>query len=180
MHKVANPCKQRVVANRPYTLREKRLVAEFLAAKYPHAVTIQEPRLGPPAPLAPGVPATNFNNAIAGNARGYADALVIEPLTLTLVEGKIEPDVTSIAQLYLYSLLLPLTPELSQYKGRKVRTLAVWGMPQAVLSKVAEKFGVEVVVFTPPWVRADLQEKYANKLRMTSPGWYPPEILKNL
>lgn len=168
------------MANRSYTLREKRLVAEFLAAKYPHAITIQEPRLGPPAPLAAGIPATNFNNAIAGNARGFADALIIEPQTLTLVEGKVEPDVTSIAQLYLYSLLLPLTPELSQYKGRKVRSLAVWGMPEPVLSKVAAKFGVEVVVFSPAWVQEDLRAKYANKLRMTSPGWVSPKILENL
>lgn len=165
------------MAGQPNTLRERRLLAEYLAATFPHDRVMQEVRLGGPPPAPYGFGDDNSTRAYLGNRRRYADALVIRATDVILIEAKVEADPGIVSTLQLYGKLMPLTPELREFKDRRLRMMLLWAIDDPVLATIAKQAGIEVVVWCPQWVKDDLRAKYANKLRMTTPSWTDPGVL---
>ncbi len=131
-------------------------------------------RLGPPMPSdGPISPRNKLANLLA-NYRRYADALIIMPAELILIEAKIVATPGIVSTLELYGKLLPLTPELSEYRARRVRMMLLWAVNDATLATIARQHGIEVEVYTPDWVVQDLSARYGQHLRTTSPSWTPP------
>ena len=84
--------------------------------------------------------------------RPMADAVVILPNYLLLVEAKVWNVVNGLAKLPLYKSLVPVTPELKQYGHRGVIMQLVVGWTNPNLERMAREVGVAIKVYCPPWL----------------------------
>jgi len=84
--------------------------------------------------------------------RPIADAVVILPRYLLLVEAKVWNIVNGLAKLPLYKSLLPVTPELEDYMPRGVIMQLVVGWTNPNLERMAREINVSVQTYRPPWL----------------------------
>jgi hypothetical protein len=131
---------------------ETRMVSEYLISAYPqyHSIT--------------AVPLGMIDNALMakegyqkaiGLSRPYrpeADAVVILPGALLLIEAKVWNVVNGLAKLPLYKSLVPVTPELIQYKALPIIMELVVGWTNANLEQMARGSDVRVKIYCPPWL----------------------------
>lgn len=94
--------------------------------------------------------------------RPRADAIVILPRYLVLVEAKVWNTVNGLAKLPLYKSLVPVTPELKQYMPREVIMELVVGAAPSNLSIMADAQDIRLKIFNPPWLLevVDSMNKY--------------------
>ena len=156
---------------------ETRMVAEYLVQAYPKFSTIT------------AVPLGKIDNALMAQAgyqkaiglsrpyRPEADAIVILPNYLLLVEAKVWNVVNGLAKLPLYKSLIPFTPELQQYMPRDILMELVVGSTNSNLEIMARDMGVAIKVYSPPCLQdvvqsmnlywtADYQAERQRKLAM--------------
>ena len=109
--------------------------------------------------------------------RPRADAVVILPRHLILVEAKVWSVINGLAKLPLYRSLVPVTPELQQYLPRGIicQLVVAWTNPN--LERMAREADVSLKVYRPPWIQEivdklhlydtkEYREKREAKLRM--------------
>lgn len=84
--------------------------------------------------------------------RPIADAVVILPNYLLLVEAKVWNVVNGLAKLPLYKTLVPITPELMEYRPRGVIMQLVVGWTNPNLELMARAADVELKVYRPLWL----------------------------
>lgn len=84
--------------------------------------------------------------------RPMADAVVILPHYLLLVEAKVWNVVNGLAKLPLYKSLVPVTPELKEYMPRGVIMQLVVGWTNPNLALMARAADVELKVYRPLWL----------------------------
>ena len=89
---------------------------------------------------------------LVGVFRRWADALVILPDRLLLIEGKILPQPGVISQLKLYAELIPKTPELAEHKHKPIEMVLVCAIEDPLISELARREGITVRIFHPAWV----------------------------
>jgi hypothetical protein len=142
-----------------YQPAETRLLAEYLAARYSHALVMERVRLGTISPRVQGVVLTDAEIRALGTARRWADAVIVEPDLLTVVEASIIPGPGKISQLQVYFQLVAHTPELQPYVGRPQRGLLLWAVDDPVSRRVAAAAGLLVDLYHPDWVDVYLAAK---------------------
>ena len=128
------------------------MVSEYLLAKYSQFHSINAVPLGR---VDESLMATHGYQRALGLSRPYrpeADAIVILPNYLVLIEAKVWNVVNGLAQLPLYKTLIATTPELQQYLPRDILMEVVVGWTNANLETMARGLGVSVVVYSPPWL----------------------------
>lgn len=81
----------------------------------------------------------------------WADALVIQPDRLIVIEGKLRPSefLKGYGELKLYVHLVPHTPELERFKDRKVTGRLVTTIPDPTVEYLCRKENLEYDVFQP-------------------------------
>lgn len=94
--------------------------------------------------------------------RPEVDAVVYLPRYLVLIEAKVWNVLNGLAKLPFYKSLVPITPELQEYKNRDVLMHLVVGWSNPNLEYMARDAGVELHVFCPPWLQqvVDGMHKY--------------------
>jgi len=141
---------------------ETRMLSEYLLANYGKFSYIMDVPLGLVDEKI--MAAQGYQQAInaARPFRPRADAIVILPNYLVLVEAKVWNTVNGLAKLPLYKTLVPLTPELKQYMPREVLMELVAGSAPSNLSLMAEAQGVKLRIYNPPWLKevVDGMNKY--------------------
>lgn len=157
-------------AERSYEPRERRLVSEWTRQVFPNAHVKENVRLGRVLPASTDRTLSESELRALGVYRRYADALVIEPATVHIVEGKIRNQPGAIEQLNLYAVLLPQTPELQDLTGREVVKHLVWCMNDPVVEALARQNNIRVHVFKPPWVDEYFATLRARQTRPVRPG----------
>jgi hypothetical protein len=140
---------------------ETRMLSEYLQLTYPQYVQIRAVPLGVVDQSL--MASVGYQKAI-GLSRPYrpeADAAVILPGALVLVEAKVWNVVNGLAKLPLYKELVPVTPELAQYKDLPVIMELVVGWTNSNLEIMAKKDGVRIKVYCPAWL-ADIVAQMHN------------------
>lgn len=137
---------------RAWQPRELRMVAEYLQshyAKYPYKMRV---RLGsiPTELVKPGMSWQEMR--MAGVWRRYADAVVIQPRKVVIIEAAIKPDPGDISKLKLYGDLFKHTPEFAPYHSAPVALELVFALEDPVVFKLARKEKIKVVYYKPEWV----------------------------
>ena len=84
--------------------------------------------------------------------RPIADAVVVLPDEVHLVECKIRDDRGKIEQLLIYEYLFPKTPEYKAHWDKRIRKILLTPKDVGGLAKFLEKYGIEVVYYRPPWI----------------------------
>lgn len=132
---------------------ETRMVSEYLLSMYPKYQTMQPVPLGAIDTKLQAEVGYSKALGISRPFRPYADALVILPNYLILIEAKVWNVVSGLAKLPLYKSLVPITPELKQYAGREILMELVVGWTNVNLEKMASDAGVRVKIYSPPWLQ---------------------------
>jgi hypothetical protein len=150
---------------RQWQAREMRLVSEFLAKHYANYQTLTRVRLGQVHPELHPELLEGAELRALGVWRRWADAIVIMPDRIVLIEASIRPFPGDVSQLELYERLLPLTPELEQHKAKPIEKLLVFALEDPVVVSMARERGIKVVYFRPKWVDEYLQLLYPRERR---------------
>jgi hypothetical protein len=154
---------------------EPRLVTEYVTATWPDATVLYDVQVGP----VPTELAEKYGEAqaarIARTARPRADAIIVLPEEIILLEGKIMDVNQGLGMLYLYKLALPQTPELQQYLTfvitspvgnltdphgsdmrvirKPIRMILVAANPPEWATTICEHTDIEVVEYCPAWAQ---------------------------
>jgi hypothetical protein len=129
---------------------EEELLAEYLAQRHPDARVMTRVRLGPPmgTGLQPGL--SEAEQRLVGAAfRRWADALIIEPGLLTIVEAAMMPDPGDTSRVLTYMRLLDSTPELEEFRAHARRGMVLWAVDDPFARQIALEAGFAVEIFRP-------------------------------
>jgi len=138
--------------NRTWTPAETRLIAEYLAARWPGRRTMQRVRVGRLHPdlVVPGI--SEEEQQSLGVWRRWVDAVIFDPPRILLVEGAIKPDPGDVSQLELYMHLWPTTPEFVEFQDWPVQGLLVYAIDDPIIRRLAGARGFLLEIFSPPWI----------------------------
>ena len=155
---------------RKWQPREMRMLAEFLAENYPGDEYRVRVRLGKIQPRIEGKFITEEERLNLGVFRRWADAIVIKPDRLILIEAKIRPQPGVISQLQLYARLVPNTPELQDFLDRPLEMLLIYAIQDDLLIEMAREAGIKSISYRPEWIDEYIAELYPRERRATRPG----------
>ena len=132
---------------------ETRMISEYLKTYYSSFSYILNIPLGR---VDPGLMRDLGYQKALGITRPFrpmADAVVILPRYLLLVEAKVWNVVNGLAKLPLYRSLVPHTPELQEYLPRGVimQLVVAWTNPN--LEIMARDQGVSLKIYSPDWLQ---------------------------
>jgi hypothetical protein len=151
----------------PREQREQRLLAEFLAERYAHADVRQVIRLGTPALVASGVELEPGEAKLLRNFCRWADALIVEPSRVTIVEAEVLPSPGVISQLQLYKKLFLRDATYADLQDRELRLMVVWGIKDPAMIEVARESGVQVELFPRAWLAESLRARFPSLRKHT-------------
>lgn len=131
---------------------ETRMTAEYLLqefSQFPHMSAV------PLGVVSEALMTTEGYEKAIRMSRPYrpeADAIVILPRHLLLIECKVWRIIDGLHKLPGYKSLIPVTPELQQYMPREIIMRLVVGWTNTNLEIMARAAGVEVKLYAPPWL----------------------------
>ena len=88
-------------------------------------------------------------NTQLGVITRWADAIVFEPMLITIIEFKLEPKGDAVGQLDLYEQMFGQTPAFQQYWDRQIKKLLVTTRVDDHVQELAESHNIEYKVFRP-------------------------------
>lgn len=136
----------------PYVHRDTRYVSEFVSWAFPRDPLRVNVRLGPsPLELRMRYPDLDVDRWARVWAK-TADALVITPSALVLIEGELRRPICALGELVVYRELLPQTESLQAYWRMPVRLVLLTPLPDPTLAPVLRRLEIEVVEYRPLWV----------------------------
>jgi hypothetical protein len=136
------------------------LLHAWLAIAHPGALIKYEMRLGPTPLSTPGFPVTPATEAMLRVANMFADAVVIEPTQIMVIEAKVVGQPSAISQLRAYEMLVMNTPELRAHTGKQLVAMHLWAVDNELAHQMATQAGQAVTIYTPTWIEDYLQSKY--------------------
>ena len=145
--------------------REMRLVSEYLVKHYGMFTCRTRVRLGsvPVELVKPGMDPVELR--MAGQWRRWADAVVIKPGQVVIIEAAIKPDPGDVTKLQLYARLFKHTPEFDPFATLPVALELVYALEDPVTLQLAREANIKVVYFKPAWVDEYLATLYPHERR---------------
>lgn len=131
---------------------ERILAYEYIKTNYaniPHWIRVEV------GPLPEG-----DNPLLFSRLRRWADAIIIMPDHIKVLECKMKADVHVIGQVLLYASLVPQTPLFARYAHLPVKPVVVTAMITDEVKQAIESAGIEVVIFKP----SNFEQWYAEKI----------------
>jgi hypothetical protein len=131
---------------------ERLLCSQYVAENYPTARTFIQQYLGPIA-----VPETTdvltYRDKLAiGTGRRRADAVLVLPDKIIIIESYVHVQLGKLSQLLTYIELIKSTPELQFAAHLPIFGKLLGAQRDPILDQMAAKFGIEVIIFKPKWV----------------------------
>lgn len=127
---------------------ERAFVVAYVRTAYPSDQVQFNARLGPIPTKFLGVDLGGMSENIYKVYNRYADAVVVQPDKLILVEGKMIDILPAIGQIMYYRFLLPKTPEFAAYAALPVEMEIVCPSPDPEIVAFAQSVGIRVVIWT--------------------------------
>jgi len=134
---------------------------DYLKATYWGDQVFTNIRVGPLEPHVPRDGLSDAQKRLMGSFRRYADAVVVLPGELVVVETTMLKAVMKIGPLLEYLKLVPETPELAQFLSRPVRGELVSPIPDPRTADLCRESGLRFVVFEVDWLDFFIAEKGA-------------------
>jgi len=132
--------------------REQRLVSEFIAQFYGQYESRTHVHLGGTPPRFKGMYTREETGRLLGVFRRWADAVVVMPDRIVLIEGKILPQLGVLSQLKAYERMVPNTPEYAEHATKPVEKVLVCAIEDSLITQLAREEGIRVVIFRPEWI----------------------------
>jgi len=134
-------------------------VSEYVSAHYPQLEYRPRCPLGPYLEGVAEQMGADKARRVSRPWRPEADAVLISPNRLILIEGKIFKAMDGLAKLPVYKSLIPDTPELSEHKNKPIDMQLLVVRPLGWVVTAAKKAGVLVVEWAPPWIIGIWEER---------------------
>jgi len=131
---------------------EPKWVAEYAAANYPDVEVRPRCPLGPFLEGVADQIGVDKARRVSRPWRPEVDMIILPPGKLILVEGKIFKAMDGLSKLPVYASLVPSTPELEAFKDRPIEMQLLVVRPLSWVLAAAEKSGVKVVEWAPPYI----------------------------
>lgn len=140
---------------------EERLVSEWAAEKHPDAKTHLRVRVGPLPPEAATLEKEGISPYMYGVVRHWADAVVIYPDHVIVVEGKLKLSSMALGQIIVNTEAFGETPEYRDRwdTPREGMLLYAYGDPRT--QKAAEALGYRSERYCPTWAK----KAYVDRMR---------------
>jgi len=136
---------------RPRREWEAEYVAEYCQATFPGIAVVYHARLGTwPGPLTAGE-LTEEEQAMLRVRMRWADAVILLPEKIIVVEGKLRASefLKGLGELQVYIHLLKVTPEFEKFKDRPVVGRLLIPMEDPVVIAITRQQGIETAVYKP-------------------------------
>lgn len=143
------------------------MVSEYLAKTYtdPRDIVMQRVRLGTAQPLSKEEDLTSEDMAMLKVRLRWADAIVVTPRELIIIEGAIRPDLGDPCKILLYRELVPLTPELEPWRHLPVKGLYLYCIQDDLIISMCRRLGFQAVQYIPSWLPEYLSILYPRERR---------------
>ena len=138
--------------------RETRMLSEWIGEHFPNSRVLLQVKVGIVEPRGPLGPLTPAERRAIGVNRRYADAIIIEPERLVLIEASVKAKAAKLGDLLVYSQAIPFTEELEEFRNLPIQAVLLSGIEDMFLRMTAEKMGFEFHVFQPVWLTEYLQK----------------------
>ena len=149
---------------------EAEYVSEYCAAVFPATPVIFHCRLGTwPQPLtAPEL--SPEERAMLRVRMRWADAVVIQPHRLIVIEGKLRASefLKGLGELLVYTQLVAHTPEFEKFKNRRVTGRLLIPIADPVVDMVGRQQNLEIAVYKPKFwdeFKTAVQPRQARAIR---------------
>lgn len=149
------------------------MLHEWLARNYPHAIVMTRVRLGAPPISEEYGELGPRESRMIGVWRRWADAIVVLKDKILLIEAAIRPNPGKIAQLELYRLLLPQTPELFPWKELPIEMILLYAIEDPATTWLCRQKGIHAIYYKPDWLDNYLAILYPRERR--GPKFTPPK-----
>jgi hypothetical protein len=133
-------------------LAETRLLSEYVAERYPGSHVQMHFRVGTDPEIVGVTLESEEERRFARNFNRWADALVVRPTELVLIEATMWRATEKVGRLQEYLILAQATPELVQYRGRPLRGELVTAQHDAVAEVLCQRQGLTYVHYEPSWM----------------------------
>jgi hypothetical protein len=143
------------------------LLRAWAAITYAGLPLHEQYRLGPTTAYLVGVQVTPGLEAALRVMNWYADGVIFAPDRTVIVEAKVKPNPAAVGQVLFYQRLAPSTPMLATRLNLPIDAVVLFGESDQAVTNFARGYGVEVAIYTPPWIAAYLQSV---QLRVRSAG----------
>lgn len=140
---------------------EERLVAEWAAREHPDARVQLRVRVGELPPEAATVERMGISPYMYGVVRHWADAVIIYPDRVIVVEGKIKLSSMALGQIIVNTELFGSTPEFRDTWDRPREGILLYAFGDTQTERLAVAHGFTCEEFRPAWAK----EAYINRMR---------------
>jgi len=151
-------------------LGETRLLMEYLAQAYPDDRWLTNVKLGTDLRPRTGVELTEKELRMLRVYKRYADAIVIQPGRVIVIEAAIWKAIEKVGPLLQYLALVPHTAELQPFLDRQVVGELMVAVTDAVADKLCRDHGIRYTVFAPPWLEEFFSIYPGRKRTAPAPG----------
>lgn len=141
------------------------MISEFCAMEFPDCPVRLRVRVGPILTALDASQLTERELRMSGTWRRWADAVVIQPDRLIVIEAAIRPNVGKISQLEYYLRLVPSTPELVEFRDRPLQGMLLFSIQDPLLEQLGREKSFMVRYYRPPWVDEYLTQIYSREGR---------------
>ena len=150
------------------------LLQEWVSAKFAGAQVFYELRLGPTAKTLLGIQVSPVFEAMLRVSNWYADAVVITPAEVLVVEAKVDPNPSAVGQVLFYRTLIYATPALQAYTTMPVAPVVLFAEDDSGVTPFARGLGVRVEIYTPAWIAQYLAQRQFRNRSTPIPGTSTP------
>lgn len=149
---------------------EMQMLSEYLAAHYPNDQVRMRVRMGTVQLPTTGGLSERDARAVNHVFLRWADAVVVTPTELIVIEAKMRADPSAISQLELYRELVPKTQELLPFLGRRIVAELVVSIEDPAVTAMASRRSIRVRVYKPAWLGEWAARRRRNESRPTLSG----------
>jgi len=137
---------------RTYRVVHERMLLEFLLKTYPPGSWFTNVRLGMPHPEVARVALTPEEERMLWITLPMADAVVILPDRVDILECIVRPEWWRITQLKVYGKLFPMTERFREHWKKPVRLILLTAILNPFMEWLARDEGISVVLYRPIWI----------------------------
>ena len=147
-----HPLIERHKPKRRNMFAETRMLGEYLPMAYPGATWFLKLRVGRPRREKGAEPIDEGEINLARNFNRWADAVVVTPGEIVVIEAKMWDPSNAIGKLKEYMILARSTPELEIYASRPLVGEVVTAQHDPLAERIIRESGLRYVHYEPPWM----------------------------
>ena len=142
---------------RRYVIVHEQFLMEFLMKHFPVGTFRTNVRVGMPHPEVARVAVSEAERRMLAITLFSADAVVVLPDKVVIVEALVRPEWWKVFQLELYGELFPMTEEFREHWHKPRELWVVSAVTNPFVETIARRRGVRWIHYRPAWVEVYLQ-----------------------